>query len=94
MKLHTLNQPPGAALDSCLRAIGSGDCLLLLEDGVYGGCKGLADGIVDTGCKLYVLEPDAAARGLQHRLDPSAELIDYAGFVELAAECDSVQSWY
>lgn len=94
MKLHTVNQPPGAALDSCLRIIGPGDSLLLLEDGVYGGQAGLADSIADAGCKLYVLEPDAAARGLLDRLDPAAELIDYAGFVELAAECDAVQSWY
>lgn len=94
MRLHTLNQPPGAALDSCLRGIGSDDCLLLLEDGVYAGCAGLAGEILEAGCKLYVLEPDAAARGLLHRLDPSVELIDYAGFVELAAECNAVHSWY
>ena len=94
MKLHTVNQAPGSTLDCCLRCISPEDSLLLLEDGVYAGCAGLADAIVAAGCKLYVLEPDAAARGLLHRLDHSVELIDYAGFVELAADCDAVQSWY
>lgn len=96
VRLHTLNKAPGDsdAIRSCLRAVAGDDCLLLLEDAVYAACPGQADDILSAGCKLFVLEPDAAARGLLGRLDPAVELVDYAGFVALAAECSAVQSWY
>jgi tRNA 2-thiouridine synthesizing protein B len=96
MRLHTVNQSPGtgSALASCLRIIDGKDCLLLLEDGVYAARAGQADTLLEAGCKICVLEADAAARGLLQLLEPGVELVDYADFVALAAECDSVQSWY
>ena len=96
MRLHTVNKSgsDSGALAACLRFIEPGDCLLLLEEGVYSACPSSIEPIRQTGCKLLVLEPDADARGLLERLDHSVELVDYAGFVELAARCDSVLSWY
>ena len=96
MRLHVLNKSPGtsAALQSCLRAMARDDCLLLIEDGVYAACTGHASELLASGCKLLVLAPDADARGLRQRLDRGVELVDYAGFVALAAECAAVQSWY
>lgn len=96
MRLHTVNKSGSVsgALAACLRFAQPGDCLLLLEDGVYAACAGNIEPLTKTGCKLLVLEPDADARGLLGRLDRAVELIDYAGFVDLAARSDSVLSWY
>jgi tRNA 2-thiouridine synthesizing protein B len=96
LRLHTVNQPPtaGDALATCLRFIEPGDCLLLLEDGVYAGCSPDVEPMLQADCTLLVLEPDADARGLPGRLHPTVQFIDYAGFVDLAARCDSVISWY
>ena len=96
MRLHTVNKPAAesGALAACLRFAGPGDCLLLLEEGVYAACPESIEPLRESGCKLLVLESDADARGLLGRLDRSIELIDYAGFVELAARSDSVLSWY
>ncbi len=93
--LHTLNQSPsGSALASCLRCLAPGDSLLLLEDGVYAACAPHVSAIKESPCAVYVLRADAEARGVAARLDPEIETTDYRGFVELAAACDSVQSWY
>jgi tRNA 2-thiouridine synthesizing protein B len=96
LRLHTVNQSPGTgtALASCLRVIGCDDCLLLIEDGVYAGCDHTVEIILESGCKLFALAPDADARGLLDRLDPAVELVDYAGFVSLVERCDAVTSWY
>jgi tRNA 2-thiouridine synthesizing protein B len=93
--LHTLNQSPsGDALPSCLRCLGPGDKLLLLEDAVYAACDPYIATLRDAGVDCYVLEADADARGIRERLDASITPVDYGGFVELAVACDSVQSWY
>ena len=96
VRLHILNKSPASsdALHSCLRAVARDDCLLLIEDGVYAACAGMSAELLSAGCKLFVLEPDVAARGINRRLDPAFELVDYPGFVALAAECSAVQSWY
>ncbi len=93
--LHTLNQSPtGDTLASCLRCMHPGDSLLLLEDGVYAACPPYVEALKTSGCALYVLEADAQARGVDGRLDAAVQATDYPGFVELAASCDRVQSWY
>lgn len=93
--LHTLNQSPtGDALQSCLRCLAPGDSLLLLEDGVYAACAPYVSALKDSPCSVYVLRADAEARGIAEHLDVSVQSVDYPGFVELAALCDSVQSWY
>ena len=93
--LHTLNKSPtGDALASCLRCLGPGDRLLLLEDGVYAACAPYVSALTDSGCHVYVLQADAEARGIAERLDKGVQATDYPGFVELAAASDSVQSWY
>jgi tRNA 2-thiouridine synthesizing protein B len=41
-----------------------------------------------------VLGPDLAARGLsEERVIDGISVVDYAGFVDLAAENDKVQAW-
>ena len=46
------------------------------------------------GVKFYALGPDLRARGLSdERVTDGIEIVDYAGFVDLAAEHDKVVAW-
>jgi len=98
MLLHIVNKSPETSdlLASCLRTAVPGAALLLIEDGVYAARSGSPTmaRIVAGGLRCHALREDVAARGLDELLDARAELIDYAGFVRLCADCHAVQSWY
>jgi tRNA 2-thiouridine synthesizing protein B len=98
--LHTVNKSPFEknSLQTCLRLSKPGSGILLIEDGVYGALKGsevatrLGEQMRDR--QVYVLGPDLKARGLdQDKLIDGIEVVDYDGFVRLAAEAPKVQSW-
>jgi tRNA 2-thiouridine synthesizing protein B len=98
--LHTVNKSPFEtnALQSCLAHVSKGDTVLLIEDGVLGALKGtIVSGDVTAkrdDVQFCVLAPDAAARGLaKDRLIEGIDLIDYAGFVDLAAKHETSQAW-
>jgi len=98
--LHTVNKSPFErnALESCLKFANSGDPVLVFEDGVYAVLKGTsAAGQVKAALDnkpVYVLAPDLKARGFsEDRLIEGVKVVDYAGFVDLAAENDKVQAW-
>lgn len=99
--LHTVNKSPfaGSALESCLAHLSDGAALLLIEDGVYAALAGsaFAERLAAAGQHhaLYVLGPDLAARGLaDHPLVDGLQVVDYPGFVQLAASHSAVQSWF
>ncbi|MCG6896258.1 MAG: sulfurtransferase complex subunit TusB [Thiocapsa sp.] len=98
--LHTVNKSPFErnALDSCLKFATDGSALLLFEDGIYAALKGtsvespMSDAV--GRLKVYVLGPDLKARGFaEDRIVEGISVVDYAGFVDLAAESDKVQAW-
>lgn len=98
--LHTVNKSPfeKSSLDSCLRMAKEGSALLLIEDGVFAALKGTAKEpqMKDASqkLKLYVLGPDLKARGMtEERVIEGVEVVDYAGFVDLAAAYDKVSAW-
>ena len=98
--LHTVNKSPFEknSLDACLNYAGSGANLLLLEDGIYAALKGTRfEQRVKTALdsvKVYVLGPDLNARGFsEDRVIEGISVVDYAGFVDLAAENAKVQAW-
>jgi len=98
--LHIVNKSPSErpALASCLRLAVAGNSVLLIEDGVYAALasSSSSEQLQARGgeLKLYVLEADLQARGLQDdELIPGIELIDYAGFVDLVAGHTVNQSW-
>ena len=97
--LHTVNKSPFErnTLESCLKHAKKGSAILLIEDGVYGALKGTAmSKKVEEAMKkvsIYALYPDIEARGMQDRALDGIKLIDYSGFVDLAAEHNTVQSW-
>lgn len=99
MILHTVNKSPfqNNSLDSCLRVAHANAGILLIEDGVYGACddqNSLFTAQALSKHKVYALTPDLKARGLLERVKPGIELVDYAGFVALTEQFETVQSWY
>lgn len=98
-ELHTVNKSPfeKSSFDSCMEHVLEGSAVLLYEDGVYAAIKGsAAEGKVKLaqGVKFYALGPDLRARGLSdERVTDGVEIVDYAGFVDLAAEHDKVVAW-
>lgn len=98
--LHTVNKSPFEkdSLASCLRMIRPGSALIFIEDGVYAAvartrpAKQL-EGFVNQ-IDIFILRPDLEARGIAgHTLIEGIELVDYQGFVRLAAQHDKVLSW-
>ncbi len=99
-RLHTVNKSPFErnALNSCLRLAKKGSAVLLIEDGVYAAVAGTAVSEQVSGrvaeLSIYVLGPDAAARGLSGTaLIEGVQVVDYEGFVDLVAEHDASQAW-
>ncbi|MCB1875913.1 MAG: sulfurtransferase complex subunit TusB [Chromatiales bacterium] len=98
--LHIVNKSPFErnSLASCLGHALDGSSVLLFEDGVYGAIKGTSFsdtlGAAMASRSVYVLGPDLAARGIdESKLVDGVKVVDYAGFVDLSAESDKVQSW-
>lgn len=97
--LHIVNKSPfdTGSLASVLRVANkAGGAVLLIEDGVYAATKNSATeaSLKAAGMPVYVLQPDADARGLlQNRLMDGVNMVDYGGFVDLVAGHNNVQSW-
>ena len=97
--LHTVNKSPfdHNTLETCLKYAKQGSAVLLIEDGVYAVAKGTAvskqlqDALKTV--PIYALKPDVEARGIQNRVLDGVKLVDYAGFVDLVVEHNTVQSW-
>ncbi|OQX44370.1 MAG: sulfurtransferase TusB, partial [Candidatus Sedimenticola endophacoides] len=85
------------SFDSCIGYAQAGSAVLLFEDGVYAAMSGGATEAkvkAAEGVKFYALGPDMKARGLSvDRVIEGVEIVDYAGFVDLAAEHSKVVSW-
>lgn len=100
MLLHTVNKSPYErnALDQCLAHAVAGSAVLLIEDAVYAAISGstAAAKLAEAGkdLSLYVLGPDLKARGMDAaKIIDGMTVVDYAGFVDLAAKYDAVQAW-
>ena len=89
--LHIVNKT--ASLDVCRRFAQPGHAVLLIEDGVLAATRADLLGDAAASLKVYVLQPDLAARGMAGRLQPGITTVDYAGFVELVATHPNNQSW-
>jgi len=98
--LNVVNNSPfeKRSLEQCLKRIGKGDSVLLIEDAAIVAVSGttyeaqLVSAAADV--KLFVLQPDLDARGFGHAiLVNSFERVDYAGFVDLVVNHERVHSW-
>jgi len=99
--LHTVNKSPfsSTALRSCLAHATDDAAILLIEDGVYGALASAPSPSVELAAAaergaVYALGPDLVARGLADSpLLAGTKVVDYQGFVALAAERPSVVAW-
>ena len=97
--LHIVNKSHTQtnSLQSCLRLAKPGQALLLIEDAVYAATSGAAEssGLCDAlgPLKVYALQPDIDARGMNGKIVDGVTAVDYAGFVDLVAEHPTNQSW-
>lgn len=98
--LHTVNKSPfeRANLQACLGHVQAGDSVLLIEDAVIAALDGntFAPALADAAkqIKLFVLGPDLKARGFDPaKVATGVAVIEYDGFVDLAAENSTVHSW-
>jgi len=98
--LNVVNKSPfeKRTLEQCLKRIGKGDSVLLIEDAAIVAVSGTAFSEqlekAAEEVKLYVLQPDLAARGfVDANLVGSCEPVDYAGFVDLVVNHERVHSW-
>jgi tRNA 2-thiouridine synthesizing protein B len=98
--LHTVNKSPfeRSNLDSCLGHAVAGDTILLIEDAVYAALGGTAvTARMADAAKQYrvcVLGPDLQARGMDTgAVIDGIQVVDYSGFVDLAAENRVVNAW-
>ena len=95
--LHTLNQSPFASQiwQDCLEHIEPDDCLVLLNDGVYGALNHHPYRNVLHNKTCYAIKEDVETRGLnQLNLNPDIILISYEQWVELAVKHPLSQSWF
>ncbi len=98
--LHTVNKSPfeRSTFASCFIHVKAGDAVLLIEDAVLGARAGsVVERVVATSlqaCSIYALGPDLVARGITpDKLIGGIEVVDYAGFVDLAVRHERVQAW-
>jgi tRNA 2-thiouridine synthesizing protein B len=98
--LHIVNKSPFErnALASCIGHLAKDDAVLLIEDAVVAARDGSTVApLVREAMKngpVYALAPDLAARAIKREgVIAGMELIDYRGFVELAARHTRTQSW-
>ncbi len=97
--LHIVNKSHTQtnALQSCLRLAKPGAALLLTEDAVYAATQGgaVSSGIADAmkQLKVYALQPDVQARGMDGKLLDGVTAVGYDGFVDLVTEHPNNQSW-
>ena len=82
--LHLVNRP--TALSACLEVAHPEDGILLIQDAIYAGVN-------DFDRRLFAIDEDVRARGLQDRLHPSTELASYADFVDLVVAHHPIVSW-
>ncbi len=97
--LHIVNKSPftSAGLDGCLRVLQDGAQVLLIEDGIYAATAGtaVAQRLLHgpRSVRVCALLADVEARGMGDRLAAGVERVDYAGFVDLVTNNNTVHSW-
>lgn len=79
-------------MGACLAALGAGDTLLLLEDGVYNLANPKHPLWSKSELNLLALAEDLAARATTPA--QSVNTVDYPGFVALTVNHSPIANWY
>lgn len=96
MILHIVSASPYSsdALQRCAALFGAEDGILLIEDGVLALSDPDRCLAPFNGKRIYILQPDAEARGMSADQRPSFAAVDYDGFVSLTTQFTKTVSWF
>jgi tRNA 2-thiouridine synthesizing protein B len=99
--LHLVNYSFSGPAEAsrCLARMGESDRLLFIGDGVFSViAASVSSAQIESRLdriRVFALRPDLAARGIGvDLLLPGVQIVDYSGFVRLAADYGPVQSWF
>jgi len=95
MILHIINKSPfsSSSLNDCLQIASEKDCILLIEDAVYGVTSQRHVTVFErSSTKICALGEDLSARGLSLSSD-AIITVDYDGFVALTCHYKSSMTW-
>ncbi|WP_294910232.1 sulfurtransferase complex subunit TusB [Tatumella sp. UBA2305] len=94
--LHTLMRSPWQTdIRGMIMLLSADDDLLLLQDGVLAAVEGneWLRALLQSPATLYVLQEDAAARGIATQISGGVQKIGYNEFVELTARHQQQLAW-
>ncbi|WP_407331567.1 sulfurtransferase complex subunit TusB [Enterovibrio sp. 27052020O] len=95
--LHTVSSSPfsSPSLGHCLRYAEQQSEILLIEDAVIAAidCGQWQQPLTSSGCRIYVLREDLVARGINHKITKSFEVVDMNGFVGLTERHVKQMKW-
>ena len=94
--LHTLHRSAWLTdFSSLLRLIDKDDELLLLQDGVTAAIEGsrFLESLQNASIKVYVLEENIKARGLDGQISDSVVRVGYTDFVRLTVKHPNQMAW-
>lgn len=96
MILHIVSASPYSsdALQRCAGLFGAEDGVLLIQDGVLALSDPDRCLAPFNGKRIYILQPDAEARGMSADQRPSFAAVDYNGFVSLTTQFTKTVSWF
>ena len=94
--LHIINRSPfiSTNFNNCLQMVNKGDCLVLIEDGVFavtGPFRQQLENLTDI-ITIGVLQEDLSARGLKNQIT-ALPTINYVQFVELTEQFYPSLTW-
>lgn len=94
---HTINQSPFSSQlwSRCLASVDTNDCLVFINDGVYGALNNQPYSHRLKIKTCYAIDEDIKKRGLdQLALNQEVQLITYTQWVELSTKHPLSRSWY
>ncbi len=89
--LHTINKP-NQPFQSCYKALGENDEILLIEDGIYCLLEN-ADRLNTLNHQIYALSDDLIARGVKLN-ESRAKALSFDEFVALTTRHQKIISWF
>jgi len=93
--LHIINKSPSdqKLYHRCFNSLLTGDAILFIESAVF-VCIDQKHLATTNDISYYLLEADLEARGLNQQTNPSFEIINDDGFVDLCCQYKKTISWF
>ena len=92
--LHLVNKSTmSEAFGRCLSLASDGDAVLLIEDGVYCALPASLSRYTIPDVRLFALQSDVIARGLETKIHEPVRIVTHGMFVELVATHQPIVTW-